>query len=310
MELGIFLTQKCNFSCKHCLNQCPKNKEISIKKYNFLLDLFEGEIDVVQFMGGEISLHSKFKEIIDQTVKRNLKFTFVSNGYDYKKYRFLLDKKYDDNFVSITLSLDGLEKSHDFVRRKGSFKKVMDAIDFFTESKTFQVAVNIVMHKYNYGEFDELINLLSNYDLDKITVGSVISNGINDELMIEIEKRKKIYHKCLKLNKTQKIKIIPLVSLYNDSTIKLCDRFFKYKKLFFDHDGNLIFCCNLKLPDSNIFKVDYDTTKEYIYNLMREHISKTRTIWLSKLIYKKEDSCELNSCEFCSIYFKNIKNKD
>ena len=308
MKLGIFLTQKCNLKCKHCLNQCPKNQEIPLKKYKFLLDLFKKDLKAVNFMGGEIFLHSKFREIIDETIKRKLKFSFVSNGYDYKKYKFLLGKEYEEYFVNITFSLDGLEKSHDFIRKKGSFKKVIEAIDFFTKVKKTLVTANVTMHKYNYEEFEEIIELLIKYDLDKIGIGSVISNGVNNHLILNLEQRKKIYYKTKKLDKKYKIRIKPTTSLYNDSVIRLCDRFFKYKKLYFDHDGNLIFCCNLKLPDSNILKVDYNTTKKEIYNTVANYIGKTRTFWLSKLIYKRVESYELNSCEFCSRNFKDIKN--
>lgn len=306
MDLNIYLTQRCNFQCKHCLNQCPQKSDISIEKYTFLLDLFKGEFDFIIFMGGEVGLHPHFKEIIDETIQRNVEFSFGSHGYGFEQYKFLLDQKYSRYFRNISFSLDGLEESHDYIRRDGSFQQVLAALDAFTKIDNLQVRVNITLNRHNYNELEELLALLRRYRLMKILIGSVVKNGVNDELALDIEQRRAAYHKILTMNETHQ-NLVPTLPLYTEPETAPCQRLFSQEKLYFNENGDLIFCCNLTLASSKILDVRENTTREEIYRATRQHVGKTKALFMVKSVAGDLSSVEKHTCEFCNLNFGTVK---
>lgn len=269
--------------------------------------MFRGDFDLVTLMGGEIHLHPRLEEIIKETVSRNYKFSFTSNGYEFEKYQFLLASKFSDYFSHITFSLDGLEKSHDVVRRKGSYKRVLEAIQFYSLQENLDVAVNITLSKLSHTELSEILAVLSKYKLAKIMVGSVIKNGFNDNLALSFEERRDAYSTILEENKKFG-NLVSTMPLYTDAEKAPCQRLFSQdENLYFDENGNLLFCCNLALGKSKILSVENTTQKEEIKRITRHYIGKTKAFWLVKNYQGLLSPLEKGSCEFCNLNSMKIR---
>ena len=82
---NILLTNYCNESCGFCFaKQLMKDgdkKEISLKEYSNLLDYFERNgSKAVYLLGGEPTLHSNFKKVIEMSHKRGFEIELFTNG--------------------------------------------------------------------------------------------------------------------------------------------------------------------------------------------------------------------------------------
>jgi MoaA/NifB/PqqE/SkfB family radical SAM enzyme len=85
---NILLTNQCDLKCPYCfaineiVEQKPVgNNELSLKNFKIILDFLERSGDKkVRLMGGEPTLHSQFKEIIDYTLDRGFNVQVFTNG--------------------------------------------------------------------------------------------------------------------------------------------------------------------------------------------------------------------------------------
>lgn len=117
------LTDYCNSKCKTCFiwkNNGSVKKQINLSELEPALKEYGSNLLWVSLGGGEVTLYSEFDGLID-TLKRNCPnlrvVTFTTNGLKPEKaleYALKIKKYGFDLFV--TVSLDGDEETHDYVR--------------------------------------------------------------------------------------------------------------------------------------------------------------------------------------------------
>ncbi len=138
------ITYRCNLQCIYCGSWQNKSEELDTKDIFAIIEEFSnlgGKF--IKFSGGEPLLREDLSEIIDFCKKKNLFVLLNSNGVLIKK-----DFKKIKDADEIQLSLDGPEEIHDFIRGKGIYEKVIEAID---ACKTNNISTNLttVLSKYN-----------------------------------------------------------------------------------------------------------------------------------------------------------------
>ncbi len=153
--LLIELTTRCNLSCKHCYLGNKKPVELSFILLKRALREF-GKLGGLRalFSGGEPLLYEKFDELNEILPSFPFRSILLTNGLLIKP-AFL--KKL--NFKEIQVSLDGLEKGHEALRGKGTFKKVLKAIEMVKEAG-FDLSIATMIHRQNLNEFPELKKLI------------------------------------------------------------------------------------------------------------------------------------------------------
>jgi radical SAM protein with 4Fe4S-binding SPASM domain len=165
--LLLNITNKCNFTCKHCYLQDPGKLEIYPGIFEKAVQQFE-EIGGLKLMisGGEPLIHSRFWELMDILPSYELSVVILSNGT-------LIDnttaRKLSRYVHEVQISIDGIH-SHDLLRGKGSFARSMKGISNLNESG-IPVSIATMVHTFNRDEFDEMEKLFS-------TMG-VISWGVD-----------------------------------------------------------------------------------------------------------------------------------
>lgn len=131
----IFVTGRCNSRCRHCFNwrnlNQPNTQELTLKE----LDDFSrqiGNIYSLGLSGGEPFLRDDLKEIVLLFSKNNRpsQIDIPTNCLLPQKIASMaesfLKKRYPVEY-SINLSLDGLKKTHDYIRGvPGNFEKVLE----------------------------------------------------------------------------------------------------------------------------------------------------------------------------------------
>lgn len=163
--LELQITDRCNLRCKHCYIGDKTPQELSVKQIRAILKEFE-EMQGLRLMitGGEPLLHSNFdaiNEILPDFLIRTVLFT---NGLLMNKN--LLRHLHVDE---IQVSIDGLEKAHDALRGKGTFRKAFSAVELAKE-QGFEVSVATMVHARDLEDFEEMEKLFSGLGIKDWTV--------------------------------------------------------------------------------------------------------------------------------------------
>ena len=128
MHLNVITTLRCNFSCRHCIFECPQEGDLDPGAFRRTLDgLLPHRLKSLTFTGGEPILHPEFDSMVDEAGARGLSFGIVSNGWFYERYEPIVIRN-RHLFSGFNFSLDGLQDTHDDVRGSGSFRRVAEAI--------------------------------------------------------------------------------------------------------------------------------------------------------------------------------------
>ncbi len=171
-KLNFCITYKCNSKCKTCnIWQIKPRNELSIndiKKFAHKNKYFKW----IELTGGEVFLRSDFVEIV-KTFKEIDPFiiTFPTNclvneKLMLEKIKQILELKIPR--IAITLSLDGNQEMHDFIRGiPGNFKKT---INMFKQLKKLKKKYNnlififgYTISRYNQGHFNETFESIKKY---------------------------------------------------------------------------------------------------------------------------------------------------
>lgn len=177
----ISLSHKCTYNCQMCgvvkiLKEHELPKDI-VKKA--LDEIYKWQEDcVIMFTGGEPFLREDIFELIDYSVKRNLKTEVVSNGFHIDDE--LAHKIIISGLQNIAISLDGAyESTHDAIRKKGAFKRAINAITNLATLKTKlgygpQISAWTTMMKENVYELFEIIPLARSLGVECLVYHPVI----------------------------------------------------------------------------------------------------------------------------------------
>ncbi|MEW6110446.1 MAG: radical SAM protein [Nitrospirota bacterium] len=186
--LELQITDRCNLRCKHCYINTPLNPagcELSVKQIRNILKEFEEMQGLrVLITGGEPLIHSRFDEINRILPDFFVRKLLLTNG-------LLLNKQILDslNVDEIQISIDGLEKAHDALRGKGSFRSAMEAVRRSVGSG-FDVSVSTMVHAKNLGDFEELDRIFKDLGVKDWTVDIPCPTGRmteNPEFCLEPE---------------------------------------------------------------------------------------------------------------------------
>ncbi|MHA1686270.1 MAG: radical SAM protein [Candidatus Heimdallarchaeaceae archaeon] len=187
LETAVWeLTLGCNMNCKHCgssAGQARKDELTTEECYTLCEDLAELSCNVVCLMGGEPFLRKDWFNVANCIRDLGMEVSFVTNG--------LLMEEVIENLAEVEplvvgVSLDGLEKTHDSIRREGSFKAAIKALDLLREND-IQTTVITTLSKTNFNELRQLGEIVINKSTNwQIQVGAPFGN-FDPKLAIDFE---------------------------------------------------------------------------------------------------------------------------
>jgi radical SAM protein with 4Fe4S-binding SPASM domain len=154
--LELQITTKCNLRCRHCFLGPAGKTELSIERIAAVLDEFQRMQGLrVLITGGEPLLYSYFSRLNDLLPGYALRKVLFTNGTLLGRELLM-----GLNVEEIQVSMDGLEKAHDALRGKGTFKKTMQSIEKAL-SEGYEVSVSTMVHAGNLGDFQEMERLFT-----------------------------------------------------------------------------------------------------------------------------------------------------
>ena len=159
-KIVMELTNRCNLSCEHCFSGRHGGKDdlpIEVLQ-KVLTEARELGFDELSFTGGEPTIHRQFSEVIRLTHEAGYRFSFVTNGWSFSRTYPVL-ASYLDRLGIITFSMDGAtEETHDRLRGKGSYRRLMQAISLcFMKDVPF--AINMVVAAHNRHELGAMVEV-------------------------------------------------------------------------------------------------------------------------------------------------------
>lgn len=157
----------CDQRCKHCYifsednNKCIKEMTFDDLKKTFeeIKDMCKklNKLPYLYITGGDPILHPNFWDLLEMCKKDDIPFTILGNPFhltyeNCKKMKELGCDKYQ-------MSIDGLEKTHDWFRKPGSFKTTLEKIDCINKAGIKSVIMTTVSGT-NIKEIPDIIDLV------------------------------------------------------------------------------------------------------------------------------------------------------
>jgi radical SAM enzyme (rSAM/lipoprotein system) len=157
-------TTRCTLNCLHCGSDCTKDSQFSDMPARDFLAALDTIKDppknfIVVMTGGEPLLRNDIEMCGREIRKRGMRWSLVSNGMLYNKERH--NSLLNAGMGALTLSLDGLENSHNWLRNnKLSFIKVVNSIDLAASSSRLNFDVVTCVNKRNINELPQIRDFL------------------------------------------------------------------------------------------------------------------------------------------------------
>ena len=176
-------TTRCNLHCRHCGSDCgvqQREPDMPLEDFLRALDtlppLEAGEGFVVVLTGGEPLLRPDLAECGRAIRKHGWAWSIVSNGYFYDEARQA--ELLDAGLGALTISLDGLEESHNWMRGNPyGFEKALRAIKTAASAPRLTWDVVTCVNKRNFRELPELHALLESVGVPQWRLFTIIPIG-------------------------------------------------------------------------------------------------------------------------------------
>ena len=176
-------TLRCNLQCRHCGSDCKQaseQRDMPAEDFLRVLDSVAARLDphrvFVIISGGEPLMRKDLAEVCTEISQRGFPWGMVTNGLALttERYRQLLKA----GLRSITVSLDGLEADHNWMRCNPlSFQAADHAITMLTQTTNLTYDVVTCVNRRNYPHLSDLRDYLINKGVGRWRVFSVFPVG-------------------------------------------------------------------------------------------------------------------------------------
>ena len=294
------INNECNLNCKHCrVSEKNDNEKLSLREAkNLLAEFWYNGITMLNLSGGEPFLRSDIFEILDYA-KKFEDIVITTNGTLLNDEKCKKLASYEN--IKLSISLDGLEETHDkFRRTKGAFKKVIDILPILNKYN-IKYAIKYTLSKETAKDANELLKLVANLGATEFNVRRVIVAGnASKDMVLANEEYKKIIkdliQNCRRLNvkfRTGDPLLIPIFSevwgidIKNDDLSKIyagCQA--GDEIIYIDYKGNVGACSYIPRFADNI------------KNKSLDEILKNNKLFIDLREYKKKLEGKCNICTY------------
>ena len=182
-------TLSCNAKCKHCGSSAEKKKyegELTTEEienaFKQISEDMNANLILINVTGGEPLVRQDLCEVMEYATKElGFHWGMTTNGNLLNDENIAKLKK--ANMETISISIDGLEKTHDNFRGVlGSYKTIIDNIKKLkNENYVINIQVTTVVNKTNIEELEELYKIMLDLNLDSWRLASMDPIGRANE---------------------------------------------------------------------------------------------------------------------------------
>lgn len=299
-EIIVNLTYRCNSRCIMCnIWRSKPRKEMGLMEWKKVIkDPFFSEIKAITISGGEPILHPEFEEIAELLINEVPKLeqlSVITNGFLAKRVTSKIENLAklcikNKIYLSVSVSLDGIDDKHSEVRRiTDAFKKTSKTIEKLKKMKRrygFNLNIGSVILKQNLGDFGKtkkwLQNKRINYGFQIVGFHENFVNNLETELMINFDKndKKELIRVLNILKKQGGLRAYywqDLIEMYQYGKNRTTPCPFLFDQAAIDGLGNVFYCLSER-PIGNFLKEKrriLDIYKDKKNILFRNNLIKT-----------------------------------
>ncbi|HMK46262.1 MAG TPA: radical SAM protein [Methanocella sp.] len=166
-------TRSCNLRCRHCGSDCGPRLagELSTEEIKAAFKSISADFDaktiMVAITGGEPLLREDLFEVMGYVAELGFPWGMVTNGTMVGET--VIQKCHETGMSTVTVSIDGLRKTHDHIRRlDGAFDRAIRALRLFKASGHFAIVqAATCVSGYNFEELQRLYDLFCDMGIDE-----------------------------------------------------------------------------------------------------------------------------------------------
>lgn len=227
------ITMGCNMRCQHCGSSCSKplvNELTTSEALDLCDQLAELGLKVITLSGGEPTTRKDWLIIADRLIKNGVTTSVITNGWSMDPD--VVSEIRRIGLKSVAISLDGIQKTHDAIRKPGSFEKSVNLINMLVQ-EGITVSVITTINKQNFEELDDLFNVLSRNSVYSWQLQFALPMGNfknHTDYMIEPSDIKRIIDFAYsKIDKLPMVVLADCLGYYSEKSIKITERFLQDK---------------------------------------------------------------------------------
>lgn len=210
--LDLKLGYDCNNNCKHCViaDQRINSRKLHNKENRTfdeikqtILEAKQKGITSITITGGEPTLRSDFKQIVEFCKENNLYVLLQSNGRLFSNQNFLNQvKDYIDMYM---IALHGSTKEiHDKIVQVKGFDQVIKGLKNLEGKK---VGIKVVISNYNKDDLVNILKLVNELNIKYVNIAFPHANGnaltYFDEIIPRYEELKQELFDCIKYSQKE-----------------------------------------------------------------------------------------------------------
>lgn len=176
-------TLRCNMHCRHCGSDCrvqPEVKDMPAADFLRAVDSLTPHVNpnetFIIITGGEALLRDDLEAVGLELYRRGYPWGVVTNGYLLDRVR--LQSLMESGLHSVTVSLDGPEEQHNWLRRhEGSFARATEAVSLLAAQHEVLWDVVTCVNPRNIDRLAELRDLLAGLGVASWRLFSIFPMG-------------------------------------------------------------------------------------------------------------------------------------
>ncbi|PZO44180.1 MAG: hypothetical protein DCF19_02980 [Pseudanabaena frigida] len=192
-HLILHVTNNCNFRCDHCFIDFSPKRDLTLAQYQDLAKQV-GKIFWLDIAGGEPFLRLDLAEIISAFDFKVVQIPSNGSLCDRTIAQLQKLKQLTKAEITISLSIDGLEATHDRLRhQQGSWQQVWKTLAAIKELGGISVKINTVLNVENAHEIIDVMKVVRQYEPDFHSIILLRGDPINPSLGLpSVDKLKKL----------------------------------------------------------------------------------------------------------------------
>ncbi len=163
-------TRACNLRCRHCGSDCtvPKPNELTTGEIKGVFQSIASDFDartiMVAVTGGEPLARKDVFDVMEYAHGLGFRWGMVTNGMLVDAG--VVERCRRAGMGTVTVSVDGLRESHEFIRKGGSFGSAIEALKLF-KGRFSVVQATTCVSQYNIDDLPGLYELFKGLGIDE-----------------------------------------------------------------------------------------------------------------------------------------------
>lgn len=287
------LSNYCNLQCKHCFAEAGSDKKTIIGEEllcSAIKRITAHNSPAIRFGGGEPLMVPYLPRLVQFCTSLGVKTDITTNGTLINDHS--LAQLYCAGLRELTISVDGLRDTHDFIRGHGNYERTHSSTVKVLAFEYLPISVAFTVTSKNYYEIEEFVDTYVFLGVKKFYFFRYCSNANADTLMLSQDQLSHAAEQIFSLsNKYPEVTIIHEGfgfyehQWYDKKFVREGCNFLN-NVLTIDYSGNVLVCAAIKKVLGNI----YTDPLETIYHRVFQEQEQIKYI---------PDLCK--TCEYCTL---------